>query len=109
MSEEYIEEGINGQWTDWKFEAGNYKKIYEQLHQENTQLKEENERLKINCNIGNENLTFYKEENAQLKSVLKEIREYIGRFDFEYLHQCYEHNLVETLENLLEIIDKEIK
>lgn len=40
MSEEYIEEGINGQWTDWKFEAENYKKIYEHLYQENQQLKE---------------------------------------------------------------------
>lgn len=40
MSEEYIEEGINGQWTNWKFEAENYKKIYEHLYQENKQLKE---------------------------------------------------------------------
>ena len=31
--EEYIEEGINGQWTDWKFEAKNYERIYKELQQ----------------------------------------------------------------------------
>jgi hypothetical protein len=31
IKEEYIEEGINGQWTDWKFEAENNKRIYEEL------------------------------------------------------------------------------
>lgn len=55
MSEEYIEEGINGQWTDWKFEAENYKKIYEYLQQENQQLKEI-------INKANELTKFYKKE-----------------------------------------------
>ena len=31
--EEYIEEGINGQWTNWKFEAENYKRVCEGLYQ----------------------------------------------------------------------------
>ena len=47
-------------------------------------------------------LTNYKERNARAI-------EYIKRFDFEYLHSCCEHNLVETLENLLEILDKKDK
>lgn len=48
-------------------------------------------------------LTKYKERNE--KAV-----EYIKRFDFKYLHECCEHNLVDTLENLLEILqDKENK
>ena len=39
MSEEYIEEGINGQWTNWKFEAENYKKLFEQANKERNQLQ----------------------------------------------------------------------
>ena len=53
-----------------------------------------------------ENYKKLQQVNAQLKSVIKEIREYIERFDFEFLHQCCEHNLVEALENLLQILDK---
>lgn len=80
MSEEYIEEGINGQWTDWKFEAENYKKICEHLQQENKQLKD-----KINTYENPEDLTLmfmYCDEKAkdkikQLKEVIEEVREYI--------------------------------
>lgn len=35
-----VEEGSNGQWTDWKFEAENYKKAFEQAMKERNQLKD---------------------------------------------------------------------
>ena len=35
-------------------------------------LKEENQELKRNCNIGYENLNFYREENQELKKQLEE-------------------------------------
>ena len=37
--EDYIEEGINGQWTNWKFEAENYKRVCEGLQQKVNQLE----------------------------------------------------------------------
>ena len=37
--EEYIEEGINGQWTNWKFEAENYKKVCDDLYKKVNQLE----------------------------------------------------------------------
>lgn len=37
--EEYIEEGINGQWTNWKFEAENYKKVCDDLYKKVKQLE----------------------------------------------------------------------
>ena len=35
----YIEEGINGQWTNWKFEAENYKKVCDDLYKKVNQLE----------------------------------------------------------------------
>lgn len=45
-------------------------------------------------------------ERDLYKSVLDEIREYINEFDFERLHEVCEHNLVEVLEMILQILDK---
>lgn len=45
--------------------------------------------------------------NYKLQERIDKAIEYIKRFDFEYLHQCMEHNLVEALENLLEILKGE--
>ena len=47
------------------------------------------------------------ETTNQLQERIENAIEYIKRFDFEYLHQCMEHNLVEALENLLEILKGE--
>ena len=75
------------------------------LELENTQLKEE---LKDKNNYHEEASKWYKEafdttqENIKLKSVLKEIREYIkGNDDFYYGDELYE-----SYEKILEIIDK---
>ena len=35
----YIEEGINGQWTNWKFEAENYKRVCDGLYKRVNQLE----------------------------------------------------------------------
>ena len=83
--------------------------VIKKLQQENAQLKK-----RVDMYENPEDLTLmfmYCDEKAKdkikyLKSVLKEIREYIEGFDFEHLHECCEHNLVEVLEYLLEIIDK---
>lgn len=53
-----------------------------------------------------EAIELLKKENQELKSVLDEIREYIDRFNIEYLHEIYEHNLADTLEVIEEILDK---
>ena len=42
------------------------------------QLQQENQILKRNCNIGYEELNFYRKEYKKLKSVLDEIKEYIA-------------------------------
>ena len=42
----YIEEGINGQWTNWKFEAENYKKVCDDLYKKVNQLETNREELK---------------------------------------------------------------
>lgn len=44
--EEYIEEGINGQWTDWKFEAENYKRVCEGLYKKVDQLEKNRDEFK---------------------------------------------------------------
>ena len=44
-----IEEGPSGQWTDWKFEAKNYKKAFEQAMEERNQLQEKVAHLKTKC------------------------------------------------------------
>lgn len=41
------------------------------------QLQQENKQLKINCNIGNENLKFYQQENKQLKEKIDKVIEEI--------------------------------
>ena len=78
MNEEYIEKGINGQWTDWKFEAENYKRISEQLYKENEQLKE----------------------------VIEEVREYI--YKNSWLSSLKEFNCLTDVEveHLVQILDK---
>lgn len=74
-------------------------------------LEKENQQLKRNCNIGNENLKFYKKENTQLKSVIKEIREYIQKnklytykYDEEELFEITTDEAAKT--DLLQILDK---
>lgn len=46
-------------------------------------------------------------DKQRLQSIIKEVREYINTFDFEYLDSVYESNARLVLENILEILDKE--
>ena len=50
-------------------------------------LQQENQQLKVNCNIGNENLNFYRQENQQLKEenqMLKLTVEKLTKTPYEY-------------------------
>lgn len=73
-------------------------------HQRNN-LQQENQLLKRNCNIGYEELNFYRGEYKKLKPVLDEIREYIN-------NNAYYTSTVKLLkdtvigEDLLQILDK---
>lgn len=42
-------------------------------------IEQENQELKRNCNIGNENLNFYREENQQLKAINEQHRKINGK------------------------------
>lgn len=44
------------------------------------------------------------QKNQQLEDRINKVIEYIERFDIKHLHECMEHNLCDTLENLLEIL-----
>ena len=50
-------------------------------------LKQENELLKRNCNIGNENLSFYRKENNQLKEQKKKLREWLNEEKEQYKYE----------------------
>lgn len=69
-------EEIN-KWLDNEYGIS-YTKL-EELHdfyfEKYCDLKQENQELKRNCNIGYENLNFYREENQELKKQLKELEE----------------------------------
>ena len=60
------------------------------------QLQQTNQELKRNCNIGYENLNFYREENQKLKKQLEYLRsgEYYNqlRFENEMLQQVVDTN-----------------
>lgn len=102
MSEEYIEEGINGQWTDWKFEAENYKRIYEQLRQENKILKE-------NAEHNDKVVDKVNWENRLLKEVIEEVREFMNDYISTYENDDDERVLYlddDDISKLLQILDK---
>ena len=67
-------EEIN-KWLDNEYGIS-YTKL-EELHdfyfEKYCDLKQENQELKRNCNIGYENLNFYREENQELKKQLEKI------------------------------------
>ena len=46
------------------------------------------------------------QENQQLKSVLNEVREYIGGFDLDYCSDAYESVFIETLDDIIKILEK---
>lgn len=50
------------------------------LQQKVEQLEKENEELKRNCNIGNENLTFYRNQCKQLENIRKEAIKLIKKY-----------------------------
>ena len=62
---------------------------------------DENQQLKINCNIGNENLNFYRDECKKYKSLLDEIREYIKEKEKDGTLWS-----VKATDDLLQILDK---
>ena len=63
--------------------------------------------LERSNNRRDDTIIYLREENIDFEIRIDNAIEYIKRFDFEYLHQCMEHNLVEALENLLEILKGE--
>ena len=69
------------------------------------QLQQENEQLKRNCNIGNENLNFYREEYKKYKSVLDETREKID-FYIHYSTSDSAYMSYQQYKELLQILDK---
>ena len=109
MSEEYIEEGINGQWTDWKFEAENYKKICEHLQPENKQLKLDYKLYKDNCVYRNYEVEIRDNTIKQLKEVIEEVKTEISSLMSKYFYEkdfCIEDI---HLDKLLQILDKGVK
>ena len=69
--EEYIEEGINGQWTDWKFEAKNYEKIYKELQQRIDKAIEYIKSKKCKYDGWEITTQLYEDEIKQLEEILK--------------------------------------
>ena len=61
----------------------NPKKQLEFYRDLSEQLQQENQQLKRNCNIGNENLNFYKQ---QLKELQQRIEKAIGYIENELSH-----------------------
>ena len=49
-----------------------------------------------------------KSQLQQKENIIKEVREYIESYNLEYLHEINEHNLADILEELLDILDKEV-
>ena len=73
------------------------------LEKENRELQQENQILKRNCNIGYEELNFYREEYKKYKSVLDEIREIINIDGYDSKNRD-EFNKV--CNKVLQILDK---
>ena len=86
-----------------------YDAIFDKIHA----LITENEQLKINCNIGNDNLKFYKKQLDLYKSVIDEAIYHIRNCcnmdsKFVNLHFDYAQNEMSAnqVDDLLEILDK---
>lgn len=47
------------------------------------------------------------EEIERLQNIIKEVREYIERYDLDYINLSGNDYFAEALENILEILDKE--
>ena len=58
-----------------------YTKYKKTLEDEIENLQQENQELKRNCNIGYENLNFYREENQSLKKQLEEYENELEKAD----------------------------
>lgn len=70
------------------------------LQKENRQLKNDNAVMIAGLiQVSNKQLDLYKE-------IIEEVREYLKGFDIERLHETYEHNLVNVIEYLLQMLDK---
>ena len=68
FSEEY-KNGLHQGWFDKEMDM--------------LQLQQENQLLKRNCNIGNENLSFYKQENQSLKDRIEKAIEWVKDWTHE--------------------------
>lgn len=77
-----------------------------ELKQKNRELKEDVKDLSNQKEMMFKNMQLNQLKVCELAKVLDEIREYINEFDFERLHEVCEHNLVEALEMILQILDK---
>ena len=67
-------------------------------------LKQDNELLKRNCNIGNENLVFFRQQNKELHNKIDKAIEYIKElYDNTDDITCYEIDR-NTRDDLLEIL-----
>ena len=81
-----------------------YTKYKKTLEDEIEDLQQENQELKRNCNIGNENLNFYREENQKLKKQIEELEE--ENFNLReniYIEKMSFPSEVRTIKELIEM------
>ena len=67
-------------WLELVKEDKNLNGAYISFAQYMYLLEKENQELKRNCNIGNENLNFYREENQELKKQLRSREEVANKY-----------------------------
>lgn len=75
MNKEELEILINKMYYDY-VDREEAQKIIDYINN----FEKENQELKRNCNIGNENLNFYREENKQLKERIDKAIEYLTSY-----------------------------
>jgi hypothetical protein len=81
--------------NDYIYETGEAKALLDYI----TNLQQENEELKRNCNIGNENLSFYRNENKELHNKIDKAIEYIKNkqvIDLDYLEEILKDSDVDV-------------
>ena len=81
--------------NDYIYETGEAKALLDYI----TNLQQENEELKRNCNIGNENLSFYRNENKELHNKIDKAIEYIKNrqvIDLDYLEELLKDSDVDV-------------
>ena len=67
------------------------------------QLQQENQELKRNCNIGYENLNFYREENQKYKEVIDKLRKICSKVPYDW--SICGIDVVHKIENILKEVE----